>query len=65
MSDEPQKLSEMDYKEVANVLQKMGWMVTTVDIQQDIKDGAPTNKDGTVNVVKYAGWLLSKNKIDE
>jgi hypothetical protein len=29
-------------------------------IQNDIAAGAPTNTDGTVNVVNYAAWLVKE-----
>jgi len=29
-------------------------------IRQDIAEGAPTNADGTVNLVHYAAWLNGK-----
>ena len=34
--------------------------VTVAHIQADIEAGAPTNDDGTVNVVAYAAWLLQE-----
>ena len=27
-------------------------------VRQDIAEGAPTNADGSVNLVHYAAWLL-------
>jgi hypothetical protein len=30
----------------------------------DIADGAPTNPDGTVNLVHYAAWLALKTRED-
>jgi hypothetical protein len=29
-------------------------------IREDIAEGAPTNADGTVNLVNYAAWLNGK-----
>jgi hypothetical protein len=31
-------------------------------IRQDIAEGAPTNADGTVNLVHYAAWLNMRLK---
>jgi hypothetical protein len=31
-------------------------------IAADIADGAPTNPDGTINVVHYAAWLVMKSR---
>jgi hypothetical protein len=33
-------------------------------IAADIRDGAPTNPDGTVNLVHYAAWLALKTRED-
>ena len=33
-------------------------------IRGDIDDGAPTNPDGTVNLVHYAAWLAMKTRED-
>ncbi len=32
--------------------------VTPEMVRDDIDDGAPTNADGTLNVVHYAAWLI-------
>lgn len=32
--------------------------VTEAEIRRDIAAGAPTNADGTINVVHYAAWLV-------
>ena len=29
-------------------------------LQADIDDGAPTNPDGTMNLVQYAAWLVKE-----
>ncbi len=35
-----------------------GYSVTPEQIQADIDAGAPTNADGTINLVQYAAWLV-------
>ena len=35
-----------------------GRSITEAMIQRDIDDGAPTNGDGTINLVHYAAWLV-------
>lgn len=35
-----------------------GTRVTAEMIQADIDAGAPTNADGTLNLVQYAAWLV-------
>lgn len=36
-----------------------GRRITTEMIEADVADGAPTNADGTLNLIEYAAWLLS------
>jgi len=31
--------------------------ITEAMVQQDIKDGAPTNDDGTINYLHYVAWM--------
>ncbi len=37
-----------------------GTRVTAEMIQADIDAGAPTNADGTINLVHYAAWLVKE-----
>ena len=37
-----------------------GQRVTAETIQADIDAGAPTNDDGTINLVHYAAWLVKE-----
>ena len=37
-----------------------GRSVTPEQIQADIDAGAPTNADGTINLVRYASWLVKE-----
>lgn len=37
-----------------------GTPVTPEQIQADIGAGAPTNADGSINLVHYAAWMLMK-----
>jgi hypothetical protein len=54
----PQALSAED---VARVLTASGWKPVTPEmVRDDIEDGAPTNPDGTINLVSYAAWLLKE-----
>jgi len=47
--------------EAAMVLTRAGGqMVTESMIRQDIAEGAPTNADGTLNLVHYAAWLVKE-----
>jgi len=45
--------------EMAMLLRHSSGMPLTEEmIRQDIADGAPTNVDGTMNLVHYTAWLL-------
>jgi len=37
-----------------------GFGVTEAMIRADIDAGAPTNADGTINLVHYAAWLVAE-----
>lgn len=39
-----------------------GHRVSEKMIEDDVAAGAPTNADGTINLVHYAAWLLSQEK---
>jgi hypothetical protein len=41
-----------------------GQLVTAEMIQLDIDAGAPTNADGTMNLIHYAAWLVKEQAID-
>lgn len=40
----------------------LGRKITAEMIEHDINHGAPTNGDGTVNIVHYGAWLISQRK---
>ena len=46
--------------DAARLLSKVagGQPVTIEQIEQDVLSGAPTNADGTLNLVHYAAWLV-------
>ena len=51
--------------DAARLLAKAGGEpVTEAMIAADIEDGAPTNPDGTVNLVHYAAWLALRTRED-
>jgi hypothetical protein len=52
----PKALSLAD---AAHVLSKAGGAKITEEmLQADVAAGAPTNADGTINLVHYAAWLV-------
>ena len=45
----------------ARLLTRVGGQPVTVEmLQADIAAGAPTNADGTLNLVHYAAWLVKE-----
>jgi len=59
----PQALLPAD---AARVLTASGTKPVTVEmLQADIDAGAPTNPDGTVNLIHYAAWLVRNASVRE
>ncbi|WP_425613624.1 hypothetical protein NA78x_003459 [Anatilimnocola sp. NA78] len=51
----------MTLADAARVLSKVGSAsVTEATLQADVDAGAPTNRDGTLNLVHYAAWLVKE-----
>lgn len=51
--------SAMSPADVARLLTSAaGVRIEAAQIEADIESGAPTNVDGTVNLVHYAAWLV-------
>jgi hypothetical protein len=45
----------------ARLLSAVGGQAVTVEmLQADVVVGAPTNADGTLNLVQYAAWLVKE-----
>ena len=48
-------------EDAAKVLSRMGRKLVTADmLEADIDAGAPTNEDGSINLVHYAAWLVKE-----
>jgi hypothetical protein len=61
MSDEMPRLNPaaLTLEQAAQVLSTAGRTNVSVEmLQADIAAGAPTNADGTLNLVFYAAWLV-------
>ena len=51
----------MPVADAARVLTRLGGKpVTEAMLRADIDSGAPTNADGSVNLVHYAAWLVKE-----
>ena len=47
--------------DAARLLSAVGGQVVTVEmLQADLSAGAPTNADGTFNLIQYAAWLVKE-----
>lgn len=47
--------------DLARILSASGPRPVTVEmLQADLDDGAPANRDGTVNLVQYVAWLVKE-----
>ena len=60
MSDEPRiNPLALPIPDAAKLLSKAGGRAIRADqIESDIAAGAPTNGDGTINLISYAAWLV-------
>ena len=51
----------MPLADAARLLSKVGGQPITEEMfQDDVAAGAPTNPDGTLNLLHYAAWLVKK-----
>jgi hypothetical protein len=51
----------LSVEQASRVLSAAGWKPVTVEmVRDDIEAGAPTNPDGTLNLMHYAAWLVKE-----
>ena len=61
MSPESPKITALTPGQAAKILSAAGQRrITETMIQADIEAGAPTNADGTINLIHYTAWLVKK-----
>ena len=61
--ESPKKMdpTALPISDAAQLLTKVGGrLVMDTMLRADIDAGAPTNADGTVNLVHYAAWLIKE-----
>jgi len=63
MADDPDKSplrpTALPLRDAARLLSRAGGQpITVAMLEADVADGAPTNPDGTINLVHYAAWLV-------
>ena len=55
------RATALSLEDLSKLLSKSAVKSITVDmLRHDTDTGAPTNADGTVNVVHYAAWLVKE-----
>ena len=66
ISEQGLRLTALSIPQVAKVLSAAGARrITEQMIQADIEAGAPTNPDGTINLVNYTSWLVWEMSIGD
>lgn len=65
MSEGPEKSplnpTAMSIRDTVRLLSKVSGETVTEDmLREDFVAGAPTNPDGTINLVHYAAWLVKQ-----
>ena len=62
ISDGGLRLTALTVDQIAKILSSAGGRrITEEMIAADIEAGAPTNPDGTVNLVHYTSWLVKES----
>ena len=68
MQDNPKdslKITAVTPAQAAKILAAAGRRrITEAMVRADIDSGAPTNPDGTVNLIHYAAWLVRQAAIN-
>ncbi len=67
MSDTPPgdrptlSVTALSVADAARLLTRIGGRpITTAQMEENLAAGAPTNPDGTLNLVHYAAWLVKE-----
>ena len=57
--------NRLTVEQAARVLSTSGRKLVTAElVHRDIDAGAPTNPDGTINLIHYAAWLVKEMASD-
>ena len=61
ISDGGLRITALTIDQTAKILSSAGGRrITEEMIRADIEAGAPTNSDGTVNLIRYTAWLVKE-----
>lgn len=57
----PLSPTALPLRDAARLLSKTGGQPISIEmLEADVAEGAPTNPDGTINLVHYAAWLVKE-----
>ena len=59
------QITRISIDDALEIFEKLGWKVTRNMIESDLRDGAPQNDDGTLNLIEYGAWLLKEMSYHE
>jgi len=61
MTDQTPQITALTPAQAAKILAAAGSRrITEAMVRADIEAGAPTNADGTLNLIHYAAWLAKE-----
>ena len=61
LAQSARKLTALSLSDVATLLKRSGsHRASEAVVREDIDAGAPTNADGTINLIHYAAWLAKE-----
>jgi hypothetical protein len=61
MNADQLKITAISVPDLAKILRLAGCVSASEDaLHEDIEKGAPTNPDGSVNLIHYTAWLLKE-----
>ena len=60
-SSEAANPNAMSKADLARILSRVGnWPITVSMIEADVVNGAPSNSDGSMNLIQYTAWLVKE-----
>jgi len=54
------KITALTPEALASILSRSGAKITSDAILADVSAGAPSNPDGTINLIHYTAWMLKE-----
>ena len=61
-SSEAANPNAMSKADLARMLSRVGnWPITVAMIEADVANGAPSNSDGSMNLIHYTAWLVREH----